>query len=187
MPSCEDRFVKTLNPLSLFFVRSLISPFYDASNDPRVWGKTRHHRNVNSRCPIRRYEICLWWNCSSHHLRCFFSNSRRTNWIVSKMGIGYWHTMSSWSWSWLLNVLVSGTPAPLDPAVLAQAEDFPLPPNFEADAAAVSAVTSQDATAASGSGSNASFGSAIKTELKVPKWLKLSSMFFWYVILRRYW
>lgn len=72
---------------------------------------------------------------------------------------------------------VSDIPAPLDPAILARAEDFPLPPDFELDAMSVAAATTTAAPTSSATpGSNTSEGPVKKTETKVPKWLKLSSM-----------
>ncbi|OCH94883.1 hypothetical protein OBBRIDRAFT_884435 [Obba rivulosa] len=59
----------------------------------------------------------------------------------------------------------SDVAAPLDPSVLAQAQDLPLPPNFDPEPSKDSAAPQKS----SESGSS----STTKTETKVPKWLKL--------------
>ena len=57
-------------------------------------------------------------------------------------------------------------PAPLDPAVLARAEDLPIPPQYEEPPASSHAETAKPAKSSSSS-------SGTVSGTKVPKWLKL--------------
>ncbi|OBZ72626.1 Tether containing UBX domain for GLUT4 [Grifola frondosa] len=60
----------------------------------------------------------------------------------------------------------SGVSAPLDPSVLAKAEDLPVPPDF--DEGVATSGSSSSASPATSSGP-----SIVPKEVKVPKWLKL--------------
>ncbi|EMD33313.1 hypothetical protein CERSUDRAFT_160206 [Gelatoporia subvermispora B] len=66
----------------------------------------------------------------------------------------------------------SDVPAPLNPSILAQAQDLPLPPNFDQEP---SKDFAKDSGSASSSGKVPVSGSSAstKTDMKMPKWMKL--------------
>lgn len=61
-------------------------------------------------------------------------------------------------------------PAPLDPSVLALAEDLPKPPNFDADDKSSGASTPTSGRTLAGPAPEAQ-----PTEKKVPKWFKMGT------------
>ncbi|GBE88440.1 hypothetical protein BKA93DRAFT_768555 [Sparassis latifolia] len=61
-------------------------------------------------------------------------------------------------------------PAPLDPSILAQVEDLPIPPDFDSELPSETSSV-KNSTAASSSAPSTSG----KSEIKVPKWLKMGS------------